>query len=203
MHAKSLQLCPTVWPYRLAHQAPLSMEFSRQEYQSGLPYLCPGDLPDPRIKRVSLTPSASTGGFFTTSTTWETPLCMDTKPSDICFANTYYFSPNLAVKKLRHKDIRKPAWAHGARRGRASAQIPTGGLELTHQHCPQRSSLGSIGLRALSSEVLSLFQMRRLYAAVQDRPSCDCFPYAQAFLQLALASDWRWMAKWNVFSRWG
>ena len=32
------------------HQAPLSMEFSRQEYWSGLPFPSPGDLPDPGIK---------------------------------------------------------------------------------------------------------------------------------------------------------
>ena len=33
----------------IAHQAPLSMGFSRQEYWSGLPYLSPGDLPNPGI----------------------------------------------------------------------------------------------------------------------------------------------------------
>ena len=32
-----------------AHQAPPSMEFSRQEYWSGLPFPSPGDLPDPGI----------------------------------------------------------------------------------------------------------------------------------------------------------
>ena len=32
------------------HQVPLSMEFSRQEYWRGLPFLSPGDLPDPGIK---------------------------------------------------------------------------------------------------------------------------------------------------------
>ena len=36
-------------------QAPLSMDFSRQEYWSGLPFFSPGDLPDPRIKPGSLT----------------------------------------------------------------------------------------------------------------------------------------------------
>ena len=35
------------------HQAPLSMEFSRQEYCSGLPFPTPGDLPVPRIEPVS------------------------------------------------------------------------------------------------------------------------------------------------------
>ena len=39
MHAKSLQLCLTlVTPWTEFHQAPLSMEFSRQEYWSGLPF---------------------------------------------------------------------------------------------------------------------------------------------------------------------
>ena len=36
-------------PWTVAHQAPLSMEFSRQEYWSGLPFPPPGDLPDPGI----------------------------------------------------------------------------------------------------------------------------------------------------------
>jgi len=34
----------------IAHQTPLSMEFSRQEYWNGLPFPSPGDLPDPGIK---------------------------------------------------------------------------------------------------------------------------------------------------------
>ena len=42
-----LTLCD-LWT--VAHQASLSMEFSRQEYQSGLPFPSPGDLPDPEIK---------------------------------------------------------------------------------------------------------------------------------------------------------
>ena len=39
-----------VTPWTVAYQAPLSMEFSRQEYWSGLPFPSPGDLPDPAIK---------------------------------------------------------------------------------------------------------------------------------------------------------
>ena len=42
------RLCPTLaTPQTVAHQAPLSMGFSRQEYWSGLPSPSPGDLPDP------------------------------------------------------------------------------------------------------------------------------------------------------------
>ena len=43
-----VRLCSTLWT--IAHQAPLSMGFSRQEYYSGLPCPSPGDLPDPGIK---------------------------------------------------------------------------------------------------------------------------------------------------------
>ena len=44
-------LCDT---WTVAHQAPLSMGFSRQEYWSGLPFPFPGDLPDPGIELRSL-----------------------------------------------------------------------------------------------------------------------------------------------------
>ena len=47
-----VQLCMTPWT--VAHQVPLSMGFSRQEYWSGLPCHPPGDLPDPGIKSTSL-----------------------------------------------------------------------------------------------------------------------------------------------------
>ena len=40
-------------PWAVAHQTPLSMEFSRQEYWSGLPFPFPGDLLDPGIKSGS------------------------------------------------------------------------------------------------------------------------------------------------------
>ena len=56
----------------VAHQDPLSMEFSRKEYWSGWPCPCPGDLLDPRIQPMSLMSISLAGGFFTTSTTWET-----------------------------------------------------------------------------------------------------------------------------------
>ena len=52
-------------PWTVAHQAPQSMGFSRQEYWSGLPFPSPGDLPDPRIEPMS---PALAGRFFTTET---------------------------------------------------------------------------------------------------------------------------------------
>ena len=48
------QLCPTLCdPTDCSHQAPLSMEFSKEEYWSGLPFPPPGDLPDPEIEPSS------------------------------------------------------------------------------------------------------------------------------------------------------
>ena len=64
MHAQLLghvQLFSTPWT--VAHQAPLSMEFSMQEYWSGLPFPSPGGLPDPGIKPRC---PALAGEFFTT-----------------------------------------------------------------------------------------------------------------------------------------
>ena len=46
-------------------QVPLSMEFSRQEYWSGLPFAIPGDLPDPGFKPMSPASPELAGGFFT------------------------------------------------------------------------------------------------------------------------------------------
>ena len=53
-------------PWTVAHQASLSVEFSKQEYWSGLPFPVPGDLPDPGIEPVSLASPALAGEFSTT-----------------------------------------------------------------------------------------------------------------------------------------
>ena len=56
-----------VTPWTVASQTPLSMEVSRQEYWSGLPFPSPGNLPDPGIKPASPASPALAGGFFTTA----------------------------------------------------------------------------------------------------------------------------------------
>ena len=50
-------------PWTIGHQAPMSMGFSRQEHQSGLPFPSPEDLPDPGMEAMS---PALAAGFFTT-----------------------------------------------------------------------------------------------------------------------------------------
>ena len=63
----SVWLIASLWT--VAHQAPLSMEFSMQEYWSGLPFPSPEDLLHPGIKLTSFMSDALAGRFFTTSTT--------------------------------------------------------------------------------------------------------------------------------------
>ena len=56
-------------PWTVGCQAPLSMEFSRQDDWSGLPFPTPGDLTDPGIKPRSSVPPAVAGRFFITAAT--------------------------------------------------------------------------------------------------------------------------------------
>ena len=58
-------------PLSVAHQAPLSRRFPRQEYWSELPFSPPGDLPDPGTEPVSPASHPWPGGFFT-----NVPLCV-------------------------------------------------------------------------------------------------------------------------------
>ena len=68
MHAQLLSCVQLfVTPWTIAHQAPLSMGFPRQEYWSGLPFPSPGDLPDSGIKPAS---PALAAGCFTTGAMW-------------------------------------------------------------------------------------------------------------------------------------
>ena len=67
MYVQSLshvQLFAALWT--VACQAPLSMEFSKQEYWSGLPSPLPEDLVDPGMEPASLVSPALAGRYFTT-----------------------------------------------------------------------------------------------------------------------------------------
>ena len=83
-------------PWTVAHQAPLSMGSTWQEYQSGSPCPPPGDLPNPRIKSASLISSALAGRFFTTSATWEAPSSWD-EANIFCVKRLHF--PSGAVGK--------------------------------------------------------------------------------------------------------
>ena len=64
-HYSRVQLFATLWT--AAHQAPLSMGFSRQENWSGLPCPPPEDVPDPEIEPAPLMSLVLTGGFNSTT----------------------------------------------------------------------------------------------------------------------------------------
>ena len=74
-HFSHVQLSATLWTVAL--QGPLSIEFSRQEYWSGLPFPPSEDLPNPGIEPVSLLSPAVAGGFFTTNASWEVLTVLD------------------------------------------------------------------------------------------------------------------------------
>ena len=64
-----------VTPWTVTHKAPLSMEFSRQGYWSGLPFPSPGDLPNPGIKLRYPAPKA---GYLPSEPPGKPKTCTDT-----------------------------------------------------------------------------------------------------------------------------
>ena len=96
-HFSCAWLPMTLWT--VAHQASLSMGFSRQEYWSGMPCPPPGDLPNPGIEPMSLMSPELAGRFFTTSTTWETAHLGNRKTSLGNLNNTY--ESKTSIKSLK------------------------------------------------------------------------------------------------------
>ena len=80
-----------VTPWTVACQVALSMEFSRQEYWSRLPFPPPEDLPDPRIKPMSLVSPALADGFFSTAPPG--------KPGDLHYVYTHTYNGILFSHK--------------------------------------------------------------------------------------------------------
>ena len=101
------------------HCVPLSMEFSRQEYQSGLPFLTPGDLPDPRIKSMYLEYPALADEFFTT-----------VPPGKPSFSLGFQFNRWLLEQCLVYRKIEM--WVQSSHISPSPSQ---------HSPCPPRVSL--------------------------------------------------------------
>ena len=81
-----------------AHQDPLSMEFPRQEYGSGLPFPSPGDLPDTGIKPASPVSPALAGGFTT-----EPPVTMGSPHVIIHFSKSIECTTPRVNPKKNHR----------------------------------------------------------------------------------------------------
>ena len=71
-------------PGSSACQAPPSLEFSRQEYWSGLPFPSLGSLPNPEMEPTSLASPVLSGGFLTSSAPWEALFCLWTHGFSFC-----------------------------------------------------------------------------------------------------------------------
>ena len=71
-------------PQTLAHQAPLSLGFSRQEYWNGLPFPLPGALPISGIEPMSPVSPALVGRFFTTTPPGK-PIAAYTEPRSMAY----------------------------------------------------------------------------------------------------------------------
>ena len=107
-----VRLLATSWT--AAHQAPLSMGFSRQEYWSGLPCPSPRDLPDPGIEPAS---SLLAGGFFSTEPPGKPNVnytnCTHTRVQAYlilsCFADTGLFTFCSFYLFLQIKGLWQPA----------------------------------------------------------------------------------------------
>ena len=126
-------------PWTLAHQAPLSMGFSRQGYWSGLPFPSPGDLPDPGIEPMSLTSPTLEGWFFTTNTkllVWTTlfPDQQDWKTT----GNLKGKGGSNAKKGKRDPKTEKGVKTLSGLIITLQSGTATGGLSADEQRCPKR-----------------------------------------------------------------
>ena len=93
-HFSHVQFFAALWT--VAHQASLSMGFSRQEYWSGLPCPPPRNLPNPGIEPTSLMSPALAGRFFTTSATWEAISTTQTKARSLWNSSVIFQHLNKA-----------------------------------------------------------------------------------------------------------
>ena len=87
-HFSRVQLCAKLWT--VARQAPPSMEFSRQEYWSGLLFPSPGDLPNPGIEPES---HVLRIGSLLTEPPGKIPMMNRMSKTAVSFEEVIYFSP--------------------------------------------------------------------------------------------------------------
>ena len=95
----------------IAYQSPLSMEFSRLEYWSRLPFPSPGDLPNPGIKSMFLASPALAGEFLITVLRYRWPKTTEKMFNVTNYqrnANQTYNEVSLTPKGTRKRKTKKP-----------------------------------------------------------------------------------------------
>ena len=164
-----ISLFSTLWT--IAHQAPLSMGLSRQEYWSGLSFPSPGDLPNPGIKPESFTSPALAGGFFTTAPL--IPYHKNLVENELQFLanwilNIYHIKCYNPVQFSRSV-VSDFLWPHELQHARPPCPSPTPGVH--PNPCP--SSLWCHP--AISSSVIPFS------SCPQSLPASESFPMSQLF----------------------
>ena len=87
-------------PRTVAHQAPLSLRFPRQEYWSGLPIPLPGDIPDPGIELASPASPAMQARLYC----WATG---EAQTTNWCYNSVPEVFPWLCICKKKKKSVVK------------------------------------------------------------------------------------------------
>ena len=151
-------LFATLWT--VAHQAPLSKGFSRQEYCSGLPCPPPGNLPDSGIKPMSLTSPELAGRFFTTRATLE---ALDV--SDWYIKTHHQFSS----VKFSHSVMSDSLQPHESQHASPPCPSPTPGVHSDSHPLSQWCH------PAISSSVVPFS------SCPQSLPASESFPMSQLF----------------------
>ena len=153
-----------VTPWTAACQALLSVECSRQEYWSGLPYPTPGNLPNPGIQPRSLASPALAGGFFTTKgkelVLKITSVFEDLSNTSIASFSSVQFSGSVVSDSL---------WPHESQHPRPPCPAPTPGV-----HSDSRP-LSQWCHPAISSSVVPFC------SCPESLPASESFPMSQLF----------------------
>ena len=148
-----------VWLYAIlwtrAHQAPLSMQFFRQEYWDGLLCFPPGDPPDTGIEAASLSSPALAGGFFTTSEIWEAPWYYIYVLYNILYIILLLFSCSVESDSLR---------SHGLQHTRLPCSSLSPGV------CSNSCPLSWWCLPTISSSIVPFFSCLQSFSASGSFP---------------------------------
>ena len=99
-------------PWTVAHQAPLFMGFSRQEYWRTVPFPTPGNLPDPGIELTSLLSPALAGGFFATSATCQAELHWNHREARHTLARAPFSPGHQRWWPLELLGLSRCCWSH-------------------------------------------------------------------------------------------